>query len=62
MLQPATRIPHQPSHNETPTHVEIRTHNQCGDTIEKSQAPDDGCIKCPKHVEHRRGEIKLNKL
>ena len=21
-----------------------RTHNQCGDTIEKSQAPDDGCI------------------
>jgi len=22
----------------------LRTHNQCGDTIEKSQAPDDGCI------------------
>ena len=21
-----------------------RTHNQCGDTIEKSQPPDDGCI------------------
>jgi len=21
-----------------------RTHNQCGDTIEKSQALDDGCI------------------
>jgi len=21
-----------------------RTHNQCGDSIEKSQAPDDGCI------------------
>jgi len=21
-----------------------RTHNQCGDTIEKSQAPNDGCI------------------
>jgi len=20
------------------------THDQCGDTIEKSQAPDDGCI------------------
>jgi len=32
------------SHNETPTHIETRTHNQCGDTIEKSQAPDDGCI------------------
>ena len=40
-LQPAT---HQPSHTETPTHIETRTHDQCGDTIEKSQAPDDGCI------------------
>ena len=40
----ATRIPPQPSHTETPTHIETRTHNQCGDTIEKSQAPDDGCI------------------
>ena len=26
------------------THIETRTHDQCGDTIEKSQAPDDGCI------------------
>jgi len=43
-FQPATRIPPQPSHNETPTHIETRTHDQCGDTIEKSQAPDDGCI------------------
>ena len=43
-LQPATRIPPQPSHTETPTHIETRTRNQCGDTIEKSQAPDDGCI------------------
>ena len=34
----------QPSHNETPTHIETRTHDQCGDSIEKSQAPDDGCI------------------
>ena len=32
------------SHTETPTHIETRTHNQCGDTIEKSQVPDDGCI------------------
>jgi len=32
------------SHTETPTHIETRTHNQCGDTIEKSQAPDFGCI------------------
>jgi len=31
------------SRTETPTHVEIRTRNQCGDTTEKSQAPDDGC-------------------
>jgi len=42
--QPATRIPPQPSHSETPTHIETRTHDQCGDTIEKSQAPDEGCI------------------
>jgi len=38
LKQPATRIP------ATPTHIETRTHDQCGDTIEKSQAPDDGCI------------------
>ena len=25
-------------------HIETRTHNQCGDTIEKSQAPGNGCI------------------
>ena len=37
-LKPATRTPLQPNH------IETRTHNQCGDTIEKSQAPDDGCI------------------
>ena len=43
-LQLATRIPPQPSHTETPTHIETRTYNQCGDTIEKSQAPDGGCI------------------
>jgi len=42
--QPATRIAPQPSHNETPTHIVTRTHDQCGDTIEKPQAPDDGCI------------------
>ena len=32
------------SATETPTHIETRTHDQCGDTREKSQAPDDGCI------------------
>jgi len=37
-------LPLQPSHTETPTHIETRTHDQCGGTIEKSQAPDDGCI------------------
>jgi len=31
-------------HTETPTHIETRTHDECGDTIEKSQAPADGCI------------------
>jgi len=25
-------------------HIETRTHNQCGDTIEKSQVVDDDCI------------------
>jgi len=44
VLQPVTRIPLQPNHTETPTHIETRTHSQCGDTIEKSQAPDDGYI------------------
>ena len=34
----------QPSHTETPTHIETTTHNQCGDKIEKSPVPDDGCI------------------
>ena len=29
------------SNTETPTHIEIRTHNQCGDTIENPQVPDD---------------------
>jgi len=43
-LKSATRIPLQPNHTETPTHIKPRTHDQCGDTIEKSQAPDDGYI------------------
>jgi len=32
------------SHTETPPHIETRTHNECGDRIEMSQAPDDGYI------------------
>jgi len=43
-LQPAIQLPPQPNHTETPTHIDTRTHDDCGDTIEKSQAPDDGCI------------------
>jgi len=33
-----------PATPKLPTHIETRTHDQSGDTIEKSQAPDDGCI------------------
>ena len=44
VLQTAARIPPQPSHTETPTHIKTRTHNQWGDTIEKSHAPDNGYI------------------
>ena len=44
VFQPATRIPPQPSNTETPTHIETRTYDQCSDTIEKPQAPVDGCI------------------
>jgi len=29
---------------DTPSHIKTRTHNQCGDTTKKLQAPDDGCI------------------
>jgi len=29
---------------ETPTHIEQRTNNQCGNSTELSQAPDDGYI------------------
>ena len=44
-LYPCSRLKQaETSHTKTPTHIEIRTHNQCGDTIGKSQAPDDGCI------------------
>ena len=36
--------PHRNSNTPKLQHIETRTHNECGDTIEKSQAPDDGCI------------------
>ena len=44
LLQPAKRIPPQPNHTETLRHIEIRTHDECGYSIEKTQAHDDGCI------------------
>jgi len=31
-------------HNETPTHIETRTHNRNSDKIKKSKAPVDGYI------------------
>ena len=34
LLQPAIRIPLQRNHTEIPTHIETRTHDQSGDTIE----------------------------
>ena len=38
-------LPHR-YHPATPKlqNTSKQEHNQCGDTIEKSQAPDDGCI------------------
>jgi len=33
-LKPATWIPLQPNHTETPTHIEPRTHDQCGNSTE----------------------------
>ena len=35
------------SHTETPTHIETRTHDQCGVTTGKSQASDDGFVLQP---------------
>ena len=46
------------SHTETPTHIETRTQDQCGDRIEKSQAPDDGCINVRNLLSIE--EVKLN--
>ena len=49
------------SHTETPTHIETRTHNQCGDTIEMSHAPDDGIINIRNMLSIEEVVIKLNK-
>jgi len=35
-------LPH--GYHPNASHTETRPHDQCGDTMEKSQAPDDGCI------------------
>ena len=61
-VQPTTRIPLQTKHIETPTHIETRTHNQCGDTIEILQVPYVGCINYGNMLSNRRSEIKINKL
>ena len=46
------------SHTETPTHIKTRTHNQYGDTIENSKAPDCGCINVRKMLSIE--EVKWN--
>jgi len=33
--QPATRVPLQPDHTETPTHIEPEQHDQCSNLAEK---------------------------
>ena len=47
-LKHSFSLPHgyhpNPATPKLPTHIETRTHNQCGDTTEKSQAPGDGSI------------------
>jgi len=35
---------YNPATPKLPTHTETRTHDQHGDRVEKSQAPDNGCI------------------
>ena len=42
--------------------IETRTHNQCDDTIEKSRAPDDGCINVRNMLSIEDVKKKINKL
>jgi len=42
VLQPATQIPLQPNHTETPTPSNQVQYGQCTNSTEESQAPDDG--------------------
>jgi len=37
--------PPQPNHNVTPTHIELEQYNPRNNSTNKSQAPEDGCIK-----------------
>jgi len=55
-LQPATRIPPQPSHTETLTHRNKNTQPMW------SQAPDDGCINVRNMSSIEEVKKKLNKL
>jgi len=36
--------PPQPNHKVTPTHIEPEQYNPWNNSINKSQAPEDGCI------------------
>ena len=47
------------NHIETTTSIETRTHNQCGDTIEKSQALNDGCINVRNMFSIEEGKSNL---
>jgi len=42
--QPATRLPLQHNHTESPTHIEARTIDRCGNSTAQSHVPDDGYI------------------
>jgi len=44
--------PPQPNNNVTPTYIELDQYNPLNNSTHKSQAPEDGCIQHPKHVEH----------
>ena len=43
-LQNSSRIALHPNHAQTSTHIETRKIDQCGNSTEYSQAPNDGYI------------------
>jgi len=42
---PDAAPPPQPNHNVTPTHIEPEQYNPWNNSTNKSQAPEDACIK-----------------